>query len=196
MFVLLSLCLVAGVLPGLVIDALASVTHALVGDRLPPQMSMPWLSVIPIAEGKSSYNGLLVFSFIVTSTILAVQIIHRFGSHALRRAPAWDCGYPDHSIATQYTADSFAQPIRRALGDMVYGVVEKLDMPAPDEGRPARLEIVITDRIWTVLYAPIIKSVRVMSRQLNRVQFLSIRNYPSLVFVALVGLLCMVALWP
>jgi formate hydrogenlyase subunit 3/multisubunit Na+/H+ antiporter MnhD subunit len=196
MFVLLSLCLVAGILPGLVIDALSGVTHALVGDRLPSQITMPWLSVVPIAEGKSSYNGLLVFSFIVISTIFAVQMIHRFGSHALRRGPAWDCGYPDHSAATQYTADSFAQPIRRVLGGLAYGVVEKLEMPAPDEDRPARLQIAVTDRIWNLLYAPIITGVRVISRELNRLQFLTIRNYLSLVFAALVGLLCVVALWP
>ena len=30
------------------------------------------------------------------------------------RAPAWDCGYPDTSPATQYTAGSFAQPIALA----------------------------------------------------------------------------------
>jgi formate hydrogenlyase subunit 3/multisubunit Na+/H+ antiporter MnhD subunit len=196
MFALLSLCLVAGILPGLVIDALSIIIRALVGDRLPPQMAMPWLSVVPIAEGKSSYNGLLVFSFIVISTTLAVQMIHRFGSHALRRGPAWDCGYPEQSVATQYTADSFAQPIRRVLGDLANEIVEKLDMPAPDDGRPARFEIAVTDRIWNVLYAPIITSIRVISRELNRLQFLTIRNYLSLVFAALVGLLCLVAIWP
>ena len=37
---------------------------------------------------------------------------------ALRRGPAWDCGFPDPSPATQYTADSFAQPFRRVFGDV------------------------------------------------------------------------------
>ena len=31
--------------------------------------------------------------------------IHRLASDAMRRAPAWDCGFPDPSPATQYTAD-------------------------------------------------------------------------------------------
>ena len=46
--------------------------------------------------------------------------IHRLASDQLRRAPAWDCGYPDASPATQYTATSFAQPIRRVFGSVVF----------------------------------------------------------------------------
>ena len=30
-----------------------------------------------------------------SSTLLAVEVIHRFASRAVRRGPAWDCGYPD-----------------------------------------------------------------------------------------------------
>ncbi len=43
-------------------------------------------------ESRSSYNGLLVFAFIAFSTILAVQVIHRFASDALRRGPLGTVG--------------------------------------------------------------------------------------------------------
>ena len=46
--------------------------------------------------------------------------IHRLASDALRRAPAWDCGFPEPSPATQYTAESFSQPIRRVFGGFVF----------------------------------------------------------------------------
>ena len=58
----------------------------------------------------------------------------------LRRAPAWDCGYPDASPATQYTAGSFAQPIRRVFGTIVFRAREQVDMPPPGDTRPARLQ--------------------------------------------------------
>ena len=61
-------------------------------------------------------TGCLVFLFMVMSGTLAAVAIHRLASDRLRRAPAWDCGYPDASPATQYTAMSFAQPIRRVFG--------------------------------------------------------------------------------
>src|SRR5262249_14006756 len=60
MFFFAALCLVAGILPGFFIDALAPVVQGLVGDRMPVQGSVDWLSIVPIAESRSSYNGLLV----------------------------------------------------------------------------------------------------------------------------------------
>src|SRR6266853_536285 len=59
MFIFAAVCLVAGILPGFFIDALAPVTEGLVGDRMPVQGSVDWLSIVPIAESRSSYNGLL-----------------------------------------------------------------------------------------------------------------------------------------
>ncbi len=195
MFLLAALCLVAGILPGLVIDAIAPATHQLIGARMPVQAFMPWLSIIPIAESRSSYNGLLVFAFIAFSALAAAQIIHRFASHALRRGPAWDCGFPDPSPATQYTADSFAQPIRRVFGGMAFRGRERVDMPAPGDLRPAHIIVEIRDLIWDAIYAPISRLVQFIAEKLNRFQFLTIRVYLSLVFAALVGLLLMVALW-
>ena len=84
---------------------------------MPAQTGVAWLSIVPIAESRSSYNGLLVFVFIAVSASLAAFAIHRLASRrGCAAAPAWDCGYPDPSPATQYTADSFAQPIRRVFG--------------------------------------------------------------------------------
>ena len=195
MFALLVLCLLAGILPGFVIDWISPVAKALVGQPMPVQTSIPWLSIVPVAESRSSYNGLLVFVFVATSAMLAVEIIHRFASRALRRAPAWDCGYPDPSPATQYTADSFAQPLRRVFGEIVFLARERVAMPAPGDARPARIEVRLRDVVWDVIYAPIGGWISFASERLNYLQFLTIRQYLSLVFVALVGLLLVVAIW-
>jgi formate hydrogenlyase subunit 3/multisubunit Na+/H+ antiporter MnhD subunit len=195
MFFLLAACLLAGLFPGLVIDAIGDVVLSGVGVRMPTQAALPWLSIVPIAESRSSYNGLLVFAFITASTTVAVQIIHRFASNALRRAPAWDCGYPEPSPATQYTADSFAQPIRRVFKD-VFQARESVDMPAPSDPRPARLDVKLRDLIWDTIYAPVGKFVAFSAEKLNHLQFLTIRRYLSLVFGALVTLLLVVAIWP
>jgi hydrogenase-4 component B len=195
MFVLAALCLLAGVLPGLVIDGLAPVTQALVGDRMPAQAAAPWLSIVPIAESRSSYNGLLVLLFIAASASLAVWVIHRFASHAVRRAPAWDCGFPDSSPVTQYTAGSFAQPIRRVFGTLVFRAREQVQMPPPGDLRPASLTVELRDLVWDTFYAPIAGAVSFAADRLNHLQFLTIRRYLSLVFLALVGLLLVLALW-
>jgi hydrogenase-4 component B len=195
MFVYAALCLFAGILPGIVIDALAPVTLALVGGRMPVQTSVPWLSIVPIAEGRSSYNGLLVFLFIAFSASLATYFVHRFASRALRRAPVWDCGFPEPSPQTQYTSGSFAQPVRRVFGTLLFQARETVEMPAPGDPRPARFKLELRDLIWEGLYQPIAGAVWFTAERLNHLQFLTIRRYLSLVFLALVILLAVLALW-
>jgi formate hydrogenlyase subunit 3/multisubunit Na+/H+ antiporter MnhD subunit len=196
MYFLGALCLAAGILPGVFIDALAPVTQLLTGGRMPVQTSVEWLSIVPIAESRSSYNGLLVFVFMAASAMLAAFAIHRLASDRLRRSAAWDCGYPDPSPLTQYTADSFAQPIRRVFGTLVFRAREIGDMPPPGSTAPARLTVVIRDPIWDTLYAPIAGFVAYAAERLNAMQFLTIRQYLSLVFAALVLLLLVLAIWP
>lgn len=196
MFILAALCLLAGILPGLVIDGLSSVTLPLIGSRMPVQMAQPWLSIVPIAASRSSYNGLLVFLFIAFSASAAAYVIHRFASHALRRGPAWGCGFPDVVPTSQYTAVSFAQPIRRVFGTFVFRARETVEMVAPGETGPARLHVEMHDVIWETLYQPIARAVDFATDRLNHLQFLTIRRYLTLVFLFLIVLLLVLALWP
>jgi formate hydrogenlyase subunit 3/multisubunit Na+/H+ antiporter MnhD subunit len=190
-----ALCLLAGIFPGVMIDALAPVSQSLFGVHMPGQIAQPWLTIIPVAASRSSYNGLLIFAFIAASTSLTVWAIHRFASHALRRAPAWDCGFPDPSPATQYSAASFAQPIRRVFGTTVFRAHETVSMPPPGDIAPARIVKVIRDPVWDVFYAPVAVAVSSAAQTLNRLQFLTIRRYLGFVFLALVALLLTLALW-
>jgi hypothetical protein len=195
MFILATLCLLAGILPGLVIDALAPITVEILGGAMPIQANEPWLSIVPIAESRSSYNGLLVMVCITISASLAVYFIHRFASHALRRGPAWGCGFSDPTPAAQYSGGSFAQPIRRVFGTMVFRARDHVEMPPPGDIRPARLKIEVHDLVWETIYAPIAGAVRFSAEWLNRLQFLTIRQYLSLVFATLVTLLLVLAIW-
>jgi formate hydrogenlyase subunit 3/multisubunit Na+/H+ antiporter MnhD subunit len=196
MFAFAAICLLAGIVPGFVIDALAPVVQDLVGGRLPPQAGDRWLSIVPIAEGRSSYNGLLIFLFIVISAATAAFAIHRLASHRLRRGPPWDCGHPDPSPATQYTAGSFAQPIRRVFGTVVFLAREEVAMPPPGDVRAARFHVGLRDLVWDVFYAPVADVIDFTTELFNRFQFLTIRRYLSLVFFLLLLLLLALAIWP
>jgi len=136
-----------------------------------------------------------VMAFITISASLAVFVIHRFASHALRRAPAWGCGFSDPTPDAQYSAGSFAQPIRRVFGTLVFHARDHVEMPPPGDMRPARLRIELHDLIWEGLYQPIAGGVGFASDRLNRLQFLTIRRYLSLVFATLVTLLLVLAIW-
>ncbi|MBR0719539.1 hydrogenase 4 subunit B [Bradyrhizobium liaoningense] len=194
MFALAALCLLAGILPGLFIDALAPVSKAMVGNVMPHQTGLEWLTIVPIAESRSSYNGLLVFLFAALCGTTAATAIHRLASDRLRRAPAWDCGYPDANPAIQYSASSFSQPIRRVFGSVIFAAREIGEMPPPSSPRPARLTVEMRDLIWDGLYAPIANAIGFATERINILQFLTIRRYLTLVFVALIVLLLVVAL--
>jgi hydrogenase-4 component B len=195
MLVLAALCLLAGILPGYVIDALSPVVQQLAGGSVPRQEHLDWLTIVPIAESRSSYNGLLLFFFIALAAGVGAEIVHRFASAAVRRSAAWDCGFPDPSPATQYSGGSLSQPIRRVFGAVVFRARESVDMPLPGDSRAARLEVRLRDVPWDVLYAPVAKAIDYVAGRLNSLQFLTIRGYLTLVFGALVALLMVLALW-
>ncbi|HET6224356.1 MAG TPA: hydrogenase 4 subunit B, partial [Dongiaceae bacterium] len=50
MFAFAGLCVVAGILPGPVIDGLAPAVQDLVGAAMPEQRAVAWLSIVPVAE--------------------------------------------------------------------------------------------------------------------------------------------------
>jgi formate hydrogenlyase subunit 3/multisubunit Na+/H+ antiporter MnhD subunit len=189
------LCLLAGVFPGQVIDALTPIVRDLTGANLVSQSAIPWLSIAPVTESRSSYNGLLVFFFIGMSALAAAYVVHSLASRAIRRAPAWDCGFPDANPLAQYSPDSFSQPIRRVYGNFAFRATERVDMPPPGDLRPARFKVEMIDIAWEVFYAPVIGLVNRLATWFNRMQFLTIRQYLSLVFGALVFLLLVLASW-
>jgi hydrogenase-4 component B len=195
MYILAGLCLLAGILPGYVIDALAPVIQAMTGATLPRQDELDWLTIVPIAQSRSSYNGLLLFLFIALAALVAAQAIHRWASAAVRRSAAWDCGFPDASPATQYSGGSFSQPIRRVFGSVVFRAREEVRMPPPGDATPARLRVSLRDLPWDVFYAPTARLVGFVAERLNALQFLTIRGYLTLVFGALVALLTVLAVW-
>jgi len=196
MAALMVLCLLAGLFPSFMIDTISPAARAFVGGSMPAQGEIPWLSIAPVAESRSSYNGLLVFGFIAFGAFVAMRMIHRFASRDLRRGPAWDCGFVDSSPMTQYTASSFAQPIRRTFGNIAFVARDHLDMPLPGETRPARFGLEIRDRAYDYVYTPLSRCVVFCAGRLNQASFLTIQGYLGLVFGALVALLLVVAIWP
>src|SRR5712691_1970248 len=195
MFLLAAICFLAGVLPGFVIDALSPVAGMLAGDTMPLQAAVPWMSIVPIGESRSSYNGLIILTFLIASGSLTAMIIHRFATRATRRSAIWDCGFPLDAPQTQYGSASFSMPIRRVFGTVVFSVHERVDMPRPGELRAGSFHLRVLDPAWRLAYGPIARAVASISLSLNQLQFLTIRRYLTLVFCTLIALLVVVAAW-
>ena len=197
MVVLAGLCVLGGVLAPLVVEATVPVTIQLVDGALPAQsVAGPApLSLTPLDGARSTYNGLVIVVFLFVSGLLAAAGTHRFATRATRRAPPWDCGFPDASPATQYTASSFGQPIRRVFASIGVRVSSEVKMPPPGDLSPARFSLRIVDPVWTNLYEPVSDILDKASTKLNIAQFLTIQRYLALMFAALVTLLVVLVLW-
>jgi hydrogenase-4 component B len=72
---------------------------------------------------------------------------------------------------------------------------ERVDMPLPGDRRRARLSVTLRDPLWEVIYVPLAAGIAVAAERFNHLQFLTIRQYLSLVFIALIGLLLVVSIW-
>ncbi|MDE3240106.1 MAG: hydrogenase 4 subunit B [Paracoccaceae bacterium] len=195
MGVLAALCVLVGLVPALVLDRLSPVVTALTGTHLPVQGDQPWLTLVPVAAARSTYNPLLVFAFIAVTASLAAWGAVRMGSRVVRRGPAWDCGYPEPSVTTQYGAGSLAQPLRRVLGPVLLQSREEVEMPAPGDMAPARHRVVQGDPIRDTLYLPVVRAVLWAATLIDRLQFLTIRRYLAMVMATLVSLLLVLSLW-
>jgi NADH:ubiquinone oxidoreductase subunit 5 (subunit L)/multisubunit Na+/H+ antiporter MnhA subunit len=193
MIALAALCALFGILPVLAIELLAPATSMLLEAPLPFDTALPWLFLVPLPIGRSSYSGLIIFVAVTVLATATVLIIHRFASNRLRRGAAWDCGFPDPRPDTQYGPSSFAQPMRRVFGTSVFHARETVDMPPPGDNRPARLTIELRDLAWDGLYQPVGGAVAWATERLNKLQFLTIRRYLTLMFLALSLLLILVA---
>jgi hydrogenase-4 component B len=167
-----ALCLLGGILPGFVIDGWRR-RRSLVGARMPVQRRRGCRScrspraAAPTTACWSSSSSRL--------GLARGLVIHRFASHALRRGPAWDCGFPDP--ARRPSTPPAASPSRSAASS-----APSCSAPArPSTCRrratlaPARFEVAHARSRLGRLYAPIAGVVGFAAERLNRLQFLTIR---------------------
>ena len=191
MFFFAALCLVAGILPGLFIDALAPVVQR--AGRRPHAGRRPASSGCRSCRSPRAAAPTTVCWSSCSSLSRARSPPWRFtalpptGCAAPRPGTA---AIPMPNPATQYTASSFAQPIRRVFGSVVFRAREHgRDAAARRYARRRGSPSTLRDLVWDTLYAPVAGAVGFAADRLNRLQFLTIRQFLSLVFAALVILL-------
>jgi formate hydrogenlyase subunit 3/multisubunit Na+/H+ antiporter MnhD subunit len=196
MGLLAGLCVAGGLFGSLAVAGLGPVVEQIAGARLPGLNTGPTLlSLVAFDSARSTYDAPIIALFVAVSAGLTTLLVHRVSNRRTRRAPAWDCGFPDPSPVTQYTASSFSQPLRRVYGAAAFSARDVVDMPAPGDTRPARFEVRRADHIWDWLYAAPADAVARLSVRLNPLQFLTIRRYLVLMFAALIILLLATAVW-
>ena len=115
-----------------------------------------------------------------------------------RRAPAWDCGFgaspAGGNRATQYGAESMAQPLLRAFGGPVLDAREATETPPPGDTGPARHAATRRDPAEPFLHAPVLRAREWASGAADQLGFMTVRQALNVMLAGLVGLLALVAI--
>jgi formate hydrogenlyase subunit 3/multisubunit Na+/H+ antiporter MnhD subunit len=190
------LCALGGLFGGLTAYAIGPLLTSLAGVGLMKFGEGPTpFSLIAFDEGRAIYDAPTIALFVALSAITTAVAVHLLASKQTRRSPAWDCGFPDPSPATQYTASSFSQPLRRVYGGIVFRARENVDMPGPGELRPGKFVVQFSDYFWRYLYLEPAGALWSLSKKFNAIHFMTIRGYLVLMFCTLITLLIITATW-
>lgn len=182
------LCLLFGLLPAAVAGLAAPAVAQMLGPLAGPAIALPF--ALPAGSTVYVATALMLAGLVLVAAVLMAA--GRLSPMPARRAPAWDCGFPDARAETQYTASSLTQPLRRVFGRTAFTAHETVVMPEPGDPAPARHGLALADRLWQGLYVPLGHGVELIARQAMRLQRLTIRGYLMLMFGTLIVLLAAV----
>jgi formate hydrogenlyase subunit 3/multisubunit Na+/H+ antiporter MnhD subunit len=185
-------CLALGVFPTFMIKWLDPLAEDLVGGTIAASASgFGWMWLTPIAAERASYSAPIAFLGILSVVIITYLMLHSRPG-AIRRAPLWDCGFEKVTNRMQYTATSFAMPIRRIFG-YLFSIKEHVKQvpPATHPAFPERLHyhLRVRDRFWMWIYQPVVNASFWLSRRIGRLQQGRIQIYLIYSFVTILVLL-------
>ena len=178
-------CVLLGLLPNAVIALLDPVTRLLIGVSLRDAATDSWWLLTPINADRASYSALAFFVSLAVLTPLVSLVVHRIQSAGVRRAPAWDCGFPLQTPRMQDTAEGFGQLIRRIFDVFLR---RTRTHPSPFDKAPV-YRSVVEDPIWHWLYLPIARLVEYGAHLAALLQQGRIAIYLLYSFVTLIALL-------
>ncbi len=152
------LCLLLGILPTVFIPLIDAVPQFLIHASLSSSVhAHGWLWLTPVSEERASYSAPIAFFGMLVLGGLIYWLLHPRGQ-AVRRAPFWSCGNPHVNTRMQYTATSFAQPLRRIFSG-IYQPIEHSEIERPDHTlmtRSIRYEVHAQDMSWRFIYQPLL----------------------------------------
>ncbi|WP_310446856.1 hydrogenase 4 subunit B [Thiobacillus sp.] len=180
-------CLLLGLFPVQMIATIAPVVRLLTGQALVNASN--WLLIAPLAAERASYAPLLFLAVVLTVLLLSFIWVRRVYHGRVRRADPWDCGYPEQDARMQDSAEGFGQPIRH-----IFAAFMRVERETPDPfDRHPRYRGDSRDKLWLLLYQPIVRLAGWLSDQAARLQHGRIQWYLMYSFATLVFLLVFVS---
>jgi NADH:ubiquinone oxidoreductase subunit 5 (subunit L)/multisubunit Na+/H+ antiporter MnhA subunit len=179
-------CLLLGLFPVTMIEVIDPIAIQLLGQGLAQNGHVGnWLLLAPVSAERASYSPLIFLLVTAAVVLVTVVLVHRLYHARVRRAAAWDCGYPLQTARMQDSAEGFGQPIRQIF-DPFFRMTRQL--PTAFDAAPV-YKVTVEDPLWQWLYQRIATLVESISRQIGRLQQGRISIYLLYSFITLIALL-------
>ena len=183
-------CVVLGLVPVLVLHCMDPIAQTLVGATLGDSLSRSgWLFLTAVEAERASYAPLLFLLGIVGAVLFTFLVVRRLYHGRMRRAPAWDCGFPGLTARMQDSAEGYGQPIKQ-----IFEPLFRLQRhhPSAFDAEP-RYDSRIEDRLWYWLYLPVVRLAERASALVALLQHGRTALYLTYSFATLLLLLILVA---
>ena len=197
MAILALACIGLGLAPFAVVPMIGAVLNGL-GDLSDTHQAFTFnLSVqSPSAFGEMSPT-LVMFGLLVLLVLLLLVMRMLRVNQTLRVSDTWGCGRIGQTSRMEYTATSFAEPLRRVFAEL-YRPTKELSVDFHPESKYFVQSIEYKSKITPLferwLYDPFLASLQFLARQVRHLQAGSIHLYLAYVTIVLVILL-LLARW-
>ncbi len=191
--ILAASCLVLGLMPSLMLQAIDPVADQLTGARVSQQLIRTggWaIGTLADHGGTVSTAGIALAA--LPLLILPFLLRAVFGRNTrVRVGPTWDCGLRGLTPQMQYTATGFSKPIRmifKALFRPHREVQRDYDY-SPYFAKSIRFESHVEEVFERRVYRPLQRALLRMSRRMRALQAGSVQAYLLYIFLTLIALL-------
>lgn len=198
MLVLGIICLLLGVFPTFIINAINNICSEILGITLLNNSTNNWLWLFPKTNNIASYSAPLIIVGILSGLFLA-YLLMKLIPHKLKDKTAlpWDCGFGGLNSRMQYSATAFAMPIRRIFSS-IWKVEETIEKNNSTKSNAIKFDgikynLIVSDRIWLFFYEPLTKLIYKITRIAARMQGGNIRIYLIYILATLLILLWTIA---
>ena len=189
-------CLGLGLAPFVVVPTLGGVLNRIGGLPDTRAAFTLYLSVqTPAAFGQMSSTLVMLGLLILFALIPFLMRLLRVNRN-LRVSDSWGCGRVGQTPRMEYTATSFAEPLRRVFSELYRPTKDvTIDFHPDSKYFVQSIEYKSEIRPWfeEFIYDPLVEKIRDWSRRVRQLQSGSLHGYLAYLFIAL-GLLLLSAL--
>ena len=182
-------CVFLGIGAPLVLLALQRVSRAITGVDIHAELLTSRLTVLPAHADFSSLSPTYLVAFLVAVTVVPVLIYLAGRPRAKSRTtPVWDGGILNFKPRMQYTATTYANPVRVTF-DALYrpdvDLQRASDDPAGRSG-PVHYRFTVSPIFERFLYRPVVRTIQRLAMLCRPLQSGDVNLYLLYVFVAVV----------